>query len=353
MNLFLGETQMSEHPIKIFGIEFVEYGGPNPEAIAKLFDDFGFTKIAKHATQDLDLYKQHDIRFLLNKEKGSFAEGFHKDHGPSICSMGWRVEDADLAFSEAVKRGAKPYEGADQKLGSESLKAVYGIGDSLIYFVDEFGDSGTIFGKYDQITDEKQWDSPLLRIDHLTNNVPNGEMQKWCDFYEKIFGFEETRYFDIKGEKTGLISKVMSTPDKAIIIPINEPTEDKSQIQEYLDEYHGSGIQHVALSTGDICENLRRFRENGINFLDVPDTYYSVLKDRVKQLEEDVTELQKLKILADGDEEGYLLQIFTKNVIGPIFYEIIQRKNHWGFGEGNFQALFDAIERDQAERGYL
>lgn len=343
---------MNENPIKIFGIEFVEYGGPDPAALEKLFDGLGFTKIAKHPEQEIDLFKQHDIRFLLNRQSGSFCEAFHKDHGPSICSMGWRVEDAELAFNESVKRGAKPYEGADQKLGSESLKAVYGIGDSLIYFVDKFDDD-TIFGKYEQITDEKQWDKPLLRIDHLTNNVPAGEMQKWCDFYEKIFGFAETRYFDIRGQKTGLLSKVMSTPDKSIIIPINEPTEDKSQIQEYLDEYKGPGIQHVALSTGDICENLERFRANGINFLDVPDTYYDVVKERIPKLEENVDTLKKLKILVDGDEEGYLLQIFSKNVIGPIFYEIIQRKNHWGFGEGNFQALFDAIERDQKERGFL
>lgn len=344
---------MSDNPIKIFGIEFIEYGGPNPDAIAKLFDGFGFTKIAKHPEQDIALYKQHDIRFLLNREPGTFCASFHKDHGPSICSTGWRVEDADLAFEEAVKRGAKPYEGADQKLGSQPLKAVYGIGDSLIYFVDKFGDSESIFDKYEQVADEKQWDKPLLRIDHLTNNVPKGEMQKWCDFYEKIFGFSETRYFDIRGEKTGLFSKVMSTEDKSIIIPINEPTEDKSQIQEYLDEYNGSGIQHVALSTGDICENLERFRANGIQFLDVPDTYYDVVKERIPKLEENVDTLKGLKILVDGDDEGYLLQIFSKNVIGPIFYEIIQRKNHWGFGEGNFQALFDAIERDQKERGYL
>ncbi len=267
--------------------------------------------------------------------------------------MAWRVEDAELAFNESVKRGAKPYEGADQKLGSAPLKAVYGIGNSLIYFLDKFGDSETIFANYQQLTDERQWDKPLLRIDHLTNNVPKGEMQKWCDFYENLFGFQETRYFDIRGQKTGLISKVMSTADKSIIIPVNEPTEDESQIQEYLDEYNGSGIQHVALSTGDICESLEHFRSNGIDFLDIPDTYYDVLKERVPMLEEDIDRLKSLRILADGDDEGYLLQIFSKNVIGPIFYEIIQRKNHWGFGEGNFQALFDAIERDQKARGYL
>lgn len=343
----------SKNPVRIHGIEFVEYGSADANALAELFIGLGFTKIAQHGTQKIDLYKQHDIRFLLNQEPGTFAETFYQQHGPSICSMGWRVDDAEVAFAAAVERGARPYKGKDQKLAKDHMPAIYGIGDSLIYFVDCFGENESIFADYTQIADEKHWSKPLLRIDHLTNNVPKGEMQKWCEFYEKIFGFQETRYFDIRGQQTGLQSKVMSTPDKAIIIPINEPTEGKSQIQEYLDEYKGSGVQHVALSTADICESIERFRKAGIEFLDVPDTYYDVIRERIPKLEEDVPTLQKLKVLVDGDAEGYLLQIFSKNVIGPIFYEIIQRKNHWGFGEGNFQALFDAIERDQKARGYL
>jgi 4-hydroxyphenylpyruvate dioxygenase len=190
-------------------------------------------------------------------------------------------------------------------------------------------------------------------IDHLTNNVPKGEMQQWCDFYEKIFNFREVRYFDIKGKATGLYSKVMRSPCNKIIIPINEPTGQKSQIQEYLDEYKGSGIQHIALLTNDIIKTVRGLRASGIEFLDTPDTYYEMIPKRLNGVTEDIGELHNLKILVDGDDEGYLLQIFSKTVIGPIFYEIIQRKNHSGFGEGNFQALFDSIEEDQRRRGYL
>jgi 4-hydroxyphenylpyruvate dioxygenase len=187
----------------------------------------------------------------------------------------------------------------------------------------------------------------------MTNNVPVQEMQKWCDFYENLFNFKETRFFNIKGEQTGLISKVMSSPCQKLAIPINEPTDPKSQIQEYIDEYKGSGIQHIALGTDDIVATVAEMRKQGIEFLDVPDTYYDALKERLPLVTEDIERLKELKILVDGDDKGYLLQIFTKNLFGPIFIEIIQRKKHNGFGEGNFQALFDAIERDQRERGVL
>lgn len=190
-------------------------------------------------------------------------------------------------------------------------------------------------------------------IDHLTNNVPKGELDKTAKFYEDVFNFKEIRFFDIKGSATGLLSRAMRSPCGKITIPINEPTEDKSQIQEYLNEYKGSGIQHIALSTEDICNSVKAIKESGIQTLDVPDTYYEMLDDRVPHITEDFNTLKNLRILADGDEEGYLLQIFTQNQIGPIFYEFIQRKNHFGFGDGNFQALFEAIERDQRRRGFL
>ncbi|MCJ8278165.1 MAG: 4-hydroxyphenylpyruvate dioxygenase, partial [Bdellovibrionales bacterium] len=192
-----------------------------------------------------------------------------------------------------------------------------------------------------------------LLIDHMTNNVPKGELDKWAQFYENVFNFREIRFFDIKGDTTGLLSRAMRSPCGKITIPINEPTEDKSQIQEYLNEYNGSGIQHIALLTEDICDSVKGVKDAGIPTLDVPDTYYEVLNDRVPNITEDMNTLKNLRLLADGDDEGYLLQIFTQNVIGPIFYEFIQRKNHWGFGEGNFQALFEAIERDQRRRGVL
>ena len=345
------DEDMASNVLEVNGIDFIEYGASDASKLAALFDSLNMVKVAKHSTKNILLYQQHNIRFLLNQEPDSFAEKFYKEHGPSICSTAWQVPNAALAFEEAVKRGATPYKGPAQHLGNVEMPAIYGIGGSLIYFVDKGKD---VFEAYQELnTEEKEAPATLLRIDHLTNNVPKGEMNKWCNFYEKIFDFEETRYFDIKGENTGLISKVMSSKNKSIIIPINEPTEEKSQIQEYLEEYNGSGIQHIALSTKDICATLRELRRNNLQFLSVPDTYYETLLQRVPDLEENMEELRDLNILADGDKEGYLLQIFTETVIGPIFYEIIQRKNHWGFGEGNFQALFDAIERDQKKRGYL
>ena len=341
---------MSNNPLNVRGIEFLEYGSRDPGALASYFGKLGMTKTATHRSKAVDLYEQHDIRFMLSSEKGSYASAFATDHGPSISAMGWRVDDAEFAFNEAVKRGGKPYKGADQGYATKPLRAIYGIGDSLLYFIDEKDIYSQTFKRTAKDADRP---NKLLRIDHLTNNVPKGEMQKWCDFYEKLFGFVNVRYFDIKGTKTGLISKVMALEDRSVMIPINEPSDGKSQIQEYLEEYHGPGIQHVALSVEDIVDSVDRMTKLGVNFLDTPSSYYDTVKTRVHQITEDVAQLKRLKILADGDEEGYLLQIFTKNAIGPIFFEIIQRKNHWGFGNGNFQALFDAIERDQIARGYL
>lgn len=339
-----------ENPIGIQGFAFLAYGAEKTEELEKLFAKLGMQKTRKHASRDLFLYQQNEISFLLNKEKGGFADEFQKSHGPSAYAMGWLVDDAEKACKLAVERGARLYTGKDSPSDAK-IPAVYGIGDSLIYFIDK---KNEFFGSYKKIDAPKVADKGLLRIDHLTNNVPVGEMQKWCDFYGKIFNFKEVRYFDIKGLKTGLISKVMVSPGFKVMIPINEPSDGKSQIQEYLDVYKGSGIQHIALDTRKIEESVSKLKEDGIPFLDSPpQTYYDMLKGRLPTLKENPAALQKLSILADGDKEGYLLQIFTKNQIGPIFYEIIQRENHWGFGDGNFQALFDAIERDQEARGYL
>lgn len=342
-----------DNPIGLDGIEFLEYVGPRPEDLRSLFGNFGFTEVAKHREQSLVLFRQNDINFLLNEGGFGFGGGFRGQHGPSICSMGMRVAHAERAFTEAVARGARPYEGPKSSKIFPESPAIYGIGDSLIYFIDRYGSRGTIYGEYSFTGDPNPKGFNFQVIDHLTNNVPRGEMQKWCDFYNKVFNFQERRYFDIKGKSTGLISKVMRSPDGKICIPINEPTDGKSQIQEYLDEYKGSGIQHVALLTPDIIPTMRSLRENGIPFLETPDSYYKYILERLPQVSESVRTLQDLRILVDGDHEGYLLQIFTKNIIGPIFFEVIQRKGHDGFGEGNFQALFDAIERDQRERGYL
>lgn len=344
---------MSDNPIGLDGMEFIEYAGPDASLFKKLFSNLGMTPIANHKTKSITLYRQNDINFLLNEENDNFATEFSNTHGPCVCSTGFRVKDAQVAFSNAVERGAKPYSKDDKK--SLPWPTIYGIGDSLVYFVDKYGDKGSCYdAEFDYTTEDK---APkgygYLLVDHMTNNVPKGEMDKWASFYEDIFNFREIRFFDIKGSATGLLSRAMRSPCGKITIPINEPTEDKSQIQEYIDEYKGSGIQHIALLTEDICSSVKSVKNNGIPTLDVPDTYYEVLQDRVPNITEDLNTLKNLRLLADGDDEGYLLQIFSQNVIGPIFYEFIQRKNHWGFGEGNFQALFEAIERDQKRRGVL
>lgn len=342
-----------ENPLGLDGLEFVEYVSPEPQKLEQLFFKMGFQKIGQHKRKQVTLYRQNHVNFVINSEPGTFAAKFAKQHGPSICATGFRVKSAQRAFDLAVQRGARPIESKNDG-ASHSFPAVYGIGDSAVYFVDRYRAPVHFDDDFRYLQPELfPKGRGMVAIDHLTNNVPKGDMQKWCDFYTKIFGFYEVRKFDIKGESTGLTSKVMRSPCKKITIPINEPTEGKSQIQEYLDEYHGSGIQHLAMSVGDIVQTVSQLRESGIDFLDTPDTYYDTVAARVPGVVEDKTVLQKHKILVDGDETGYLLQIFTKNLIGPIFYEIIQRRGHTGFGEGNFKALFDAIERDQKARGYL
>lgn len=344
---------MEFNPIGLDGMEFIEYCGPESSKLIKLFSQLGMIQVAKHKTKNISLFRQNEINFLLNEDTGNFAEQFGKSHGLSICSTGFRVKNAKQALENAVKRGAKAYTDESQK--SYPYPAIWGIGNSLVYFIDDYNSSSDMFEKNFTYTsaNKKPVGKGLTEIDHMTNNVPKGELDKWAKFYEEIFNFKEIRFFDIKGSQTGLLSRAMRSPCKKITIPINEPTDTKSQIQEYLDEYKGSGIQHVALATNDICKTVSSLREDGIPVLGIPDTYYEVLLDRVPVVKEDVKTLSKLQILADGDSEGYLLQLFTQNLIGPIFFEFIQRKNHHGFGEGNFQALFEAIERDQKRRGVL
>lgn len=345
----------TNNPCGLDGVEFVEYTGSSSQHYSDLFPRWGFKKVSEIPGKKLELYRQNDINFIVNTEPGTFATEFTKLHGPSICSTGFRVDDAEKAFATAVERGARPYTGTDAQKGATPFPAVYGIGDSLIYFIDK-KNAKKLYTEIFKIAD-KDLKIPGVGfqiVDHFTNNVPRGEMQKWCDFYTNIFGFRETRYFDIRGKSTGLFSKVMRSPDGKFAVPINEPSDTKSQIQEYLDEYKGSGIQHLAFLTENIVPTLQDLRTKNIEFLTPPPkSYYEMLNDRVPNVSEDLKTLQQHAILVDGDHEGYLLQIFSKNLIGPIFYEVIQRKNHTGFGDGNFQALFDAIERDQQERGYL
>lgn len=343
------------NPIGLDGIDFVEYTGPQSHFFENLFQRMAFKKVASQHGRNIHLYRQGDINFIINGEPSTFASAFSKGHGPSICSVGFRVEDAKYAFEEAIRRGARVYKGADQEKGATPFQAIYGIGDSLIYFMDE-KNRKDLYEKILPVGPQDLFPKGVgfTLVDHFTNNVPRGEMQKWCSFYESIFNFREIRYFDIRGEKTGLLSRAMKSPCGKFSVPINEPTEQKSQIQEYLDEYKGSGIQHLALLTDDILGSLETLKSSEIQFLTPPPhTYYEMLKERDFHVVEDLKQLENNAILVDGDEHGYLLQIFTKNLIGPIFYEVIQRKNHFGFGEGNFKALFDSIERDQKERGYL
>ncbi len=343
-----------ENPLALDGIEFVEYAAPNSAELEQLFVKLGFQKIGVHKRKQVLLYRQNLVNFVINNEPGTFAAKFAKQHGPSICATGFRVKNAQRAFDLAVQRGARPIE-TKNDAASHSFPAIYGIGDSAVYFVDRYRAPVHFDDDFRYLVpDRTPRGRGLTVIDHLTNNVPKGEMQKWCDFYKQIFNFQEVRKFDIKGEHTGLTSKVMRSPCQKITIPINEPTEGKSQIQEYLDEYRGSGIQHLAMLTGDIIQSVQQLSDQGIGFLDSPPgTYYEAISGRVPNVKEDLKTVQDLSVLVDGDETGYLLQIFTKNLIGPIFFEIIQRRGHTGFGEGNFQALFDAIERDQKKRGYL
>jgi 4-hydroxyphenylpyruvate dioxygenase len=349
-----------ENPMGTDGFEFVEYTAPDTKALGRLFEQMGFVAVAKHRSKDVLLYKQGDIHFIVNAEKDSFAQSFARVHGPSACAFGIRVKDAAKAFKRAVELGAKPYEGPVGPM-ELNLPAIQGIGGSLLYLIDRYGPRTIYDVDFMPIegTDPDPKGVGLTYVDHLTHNVYEGRMDTWAAFYEKLFNFREIRYFDIKGKKTGLTSRALTSPCGKIRIPINEPSDKKSQIQEYLDAYNGEGIQHIALATKNIYETVEALRAHGVRFLDTPDSYYAAVDKRVQNHGEDLARLQRNKILIDGEgldkesHEDKLLQIFTETVIGPIFFEIIQRKGNEGFGEGNFRALFEAIEADQMARGVL
>ncbi|AUT60754.1 4-hydroxyphenylpyruvate dioxygenase [Paraburkholderia terrae] len=355
-----------ENPVGTDGFEFIEYTAPDPVALGKLFESMGFTAIAKHRHKNVTLYRQGEINFIVNGEPDSFAQRFARLHGPSICAIAFRVQDAAKAYQRALELGAW---GFDNKTGPMELNipAIKGIGDSLIYFVDRWrGKNGAApnsvgdINIYDVDFEPIPGANPnpvghgLTYIDHLTHNVHRGRMQEWAEFYERLFNFREVRYFDIEGKVTGVKSKAMTSPCGKIRIPINEEgSETAGQIQEYLDAYHGEGIQHIALGTNDIYATVDGLRGANISLLDTIDTYYELVDRRVPNHGEPLDELRKRKILIDGAREDLLLQIFTENQIGPIFFEIIQRKGNQGFGEGNFKALFESIELDQIRRGVV
>jgi len=347
-------ADLFDNPMGTDGFEFVEYTAPDPVLLRSLFERMGFPVVARHRSKNVTLHKQGDINFIINAEPEGFGQRFAQLHGPSACAMGFRVRDAAAAFRRACDLGATP---VANPVGPMELNipAIEGIGGCIIYLVDRYGDR-TIYD-VDFVPVPQSAPSRaagLAVIDHLTHNVQRGRMDHWAGFYERLFNFREIRYFDIEGKKTGLFSRALTSPCGKIRIPINESQDDKSQIEEYLREYKGEGIQHIALATDDIYATVDRLRGNGIDFQDTPDTYYEGVTARVQGHRESLAELSKRRILIDGsDQDGILLQIFTKNVIGPIFFEIIQRKGNEGFGEGNFRALFESIELDQERRGVI
>jgi 4-hydroxyphenylpyruvate dioxygenase len=345
----------TQNPCGLEGIDFVEFVSPEPAKLDALFRGFGFSKTMTHATKSIDLYQQADITFLVNREPNSFAASFGSLHGPSICSMGWRTRDAKVALTTAMENGGKVCAQGDFAVNGRMMPAIFGIGGSLIYFTDCWTEANTWerLGFRKLTTPEFTPNKGFTAIDHLTNNVEKGTMQQWATFYKSVFGFEEVRYFNIRGSKTGLTSYALRSPCGYFCIPINEADDKKSQINEYLEEYKGPGIQHLAFLTEDILGSLEKLEGTPIEMLDMDDDYYLDAFTKVSKIMEDRGDLQRRNVLVDGNENGYLLQIFTKNLIGPIFIEIIQRNNHFSFGEGNFAALFRSIERDQQKRGYL
>jgi 4-hydroxyphenylpyruvate dioxygenase len=360
-------TITPENPAGTDGFGFVEYAHPEPEKLHALFRTMGFSAVAKHRAKAITLYRQGDVNYLVNEEPGSQAARFAGLHGPCAPSMAFRVVDAAHAYKRALELGA---EAADPADGSHALDvpAIKGIGGSLLYFLDRYGAKGSAFdaefqwlGERDPIPEGEG----LFYLDHLTHNVGRGRMDLWAGFYERLFNFREIRFFDIKGEYTGLLSRALTSPDGKIRIPINESADEQSQIEEYLHAYKGEGIQHIACGCKDIYVTIESLRRRGLPFMPSPPvTYYERVDQRVPGHGEDLARLQRNGILIDGEgavelgaKEGrmtkVLLQIFSANAIGPIFFEFIQRKGDEGFGEGNFRALFISIEEDQLRRGVL
>ena len=340
-----------ENPLGLNGFAFCEFTSPEPETMGAQFEQLGFVPAARRPELGLTLYRQGRINLVLNAGQGQ-AAAFRDLHGPSANGMGFRVADAKAAYALALERGAKSFDATTTAL--PGAEAIEGIGGSVLYLVDS-----DPFADWEEVPG---WREAAARngvgldlLDHLTHNVRRGEMRTWSSFYNRLFGFQEQKYFDIKGQATGLFSQAMIAPDRAIRIPLNESQDDKSQIEEFLREYNGEGIQHLALTTDDIYATVEKLRARGVRLQDTIETYYELVDKRVPGHGEDLARLKKNRILIDGSagDEGILLQIFTENLFGPIFFEIIQRKGNEGFGNGNFQALFESIELDQIRRGVI
>jgi 4-hydroxyphenylpyruvate dioxygenase len=353
-------ADLFENPMGLDGFEFVEFSAPDSAIFENVFRSLGFIEVAKHRSKDVVLYRQGDINFIINREPRARAAFFAEEHGPGACGMAFRVKDSHAAYARAIELGAEP---VDVPVGPMELKlpAIRGIGGALLYLIDRYKEGSTIYDidfEFYEGVERRPAGVGLTVIDHLTHNVYRGRMDYWANYYETLFAFRQIRYFDIKGEFTGLVSRAMSAPDGKIRIPLNEESSRGSgQIEEYLMGFNGEGIQHIALHTSDIFGTIDQLRANGVPFMTAPpETYYEMLEERLPGHDHPVDEMRMRGILLDGTTDGdnrLLLQIFTDCMFGPVFFEIIQRKGDEGFGEGNFQALFKSIERDQVRRGVL
>ncbi|WP_028241337.1 4-hydroxyphenylpyruvate dioxygenase [Stutzerimonas azotifigens] len=354
-------ADLFENPMGLMGFEFIEFASPTPDVIEPVLESMGFTHVANHRSKDVALYRQGEINAIVNREPKSHAAYFAAEHGPSVCGMAFRVKDSHQAYAKALELGAQA---VDMPTGPMELRlpAIKGIGGAPLYLIDRFGEGSSIYDidfVFLEGVDRHPVGAGLKLIDHLTHNVYRGRMAYWADFYEKLFNFREIRYFDIKGEYTGLTSKAMTAPDGMIRIPLNEESsKGAGQIEEFLMQFNGEGIQHVAFLTDDLIKTWDALKARGTPFMTAPpDTYYEMLEGRLPNHGEPVEELRSRGILLDGTSEGgerrLLLQIFSGTLLGPVFFEFIQRKGDSGFGEGNFKALFESIERDQIQRGVL
>jgi 4-hydroxyphenylpyruvate dioxygenase len=358
-------ADLFENPMGLMGFEFVEFASPTPGVLEPVFEALGFTKVAMHRSKDVALYRQGEINFIINNEPKSHAAYFAAEHGPSACGMAFRVKDAHKAYARALELGAIPLEIPTGPMELR-LPAIKGIGGAPLYLIDRFEDGKSIYDidfEYIEGVPRRPQGHGMSIIDHLTHNVYRGRMTYWANFYEKLFNFREIRYFDIQGEYTGLTSKAMTAPDGMIRIPLNEESQaGGGQIEEFLLKFNGEGIQHIALLVDDIHATVDGLRAAGVPLMSAPPaTYYEMLAERLPGHGEDVGALQARGLLMDGKIEGegeniskrLLVQIFSENQLGPVFFEFIQRKGDDGFGEGNFKALFESMERDQLRRGAL
>ncbi|MCW8090411.1 4-hydroxyphenylpyruvate dioxygenase [Alteromonas sp. ASW11-130] len=354
-------ADLFENPMGLDGFEFVEFSAPEKGILEPVFESMGFTKVAVHKSKQVELWRQGDINFVTNYEPKSHAAYYAEEHGAGACGMAFRVKNAQYAYKEVLKKGAQPVEVHTGPMELR-LPAIKGIGGATLYLIDRYKEGESIYDidfEWIEGVDRRPEGCGFHTLDHLTHNVYRGRMEYWANYYTKLFNFREIRYFDIKGEYTGLLSKAMTAPDGKIRIPLNEEAAGGGgQIEEYLMKYNGEGIQHIAFSCDNLLECWDRLKKQGMKFMTAPpETYYQMLEERLPGHGEPTEELKSRGILLDGTTEGekprLLLQIFSENMLGPVFFEFIQRKEDEGFGEGNFKALFESIERDQLNRGVI